>query len=54
MIDAIGNRSMTYGEVLTRAASGALALRRHGLKPGDRVESFCRTASSSRRFILRV
>jgi long-chain acyl-CoA synthetase len=40
MIDAIGGRSMTYEELSRRAAFGAWALRRHGLKPGDRVGIF--------------
>ena len=37
MIDTIGGRTITYGELLARAASGALALRRQGLQAGDRV-----------------
>ncbi|HZP68467.1 MAG TPA: class I adenylate-forming enzyme family protein [Pseudolabrys sp.] len=40
MIDAISDRSITYAELLRRAASGALALRSYGLKPGDRVGIF--------------
>jgi acyl-CoA synthetase (AMP-forming)/AMP-acid ligase II len=37
MIDTIGGRAVTYGELLARATSGALALRRRGLRAGDRV-----------------